>query len=299
MQIAGMLLLAFCALFSTLCVANARSIMATNEQDDYEAALQDLYNTMALKQEDNKGNKVAKAQFSSFAASILAPIAFDLISNAISQHEKVAVLQEDTDYEAVLQDLYNSIALEQEGDEEDDDGDQQAKAQFLGALFKVFTRAIPKVIKPILKGVGKSVGKAGLKGLKKVGKKIAEEGTGILAEELLDSAINGQYEYSQAELQDLHDTLAVTQDDADDDKARMQRRRFSFGRHRRRPKSNLGKRKRRRRRPGSKTEFGKEILGEAVGGAVDALVGGAIDHALNSQGGGSPAEGGGNSNEYY
>ena len=196
-----------------------------------------------------------------------------------------------------MQDLYNSVALEQEVDEEDDDGDQQAKVQFLGGLFKVFTRVIPKVIKPVLKGVGKSVGKAGLKGLKKVGKEIAEEGTGILAEELLDSA-NGQYEYSQAELQDLHDTLAVTQDDADnDDKARMQRREFGFGRRRRRPQSNLGKRKRRRRRPGSKTEFGKEILGEAVGGAVDALVGGAIDHALNSQGGGSPAEGGGNSNE--
>ena len=68
MKITGVLLLASCALLSTLCVANARNIMAANEQDDYEAVLQDLYDTMArvLIQKQNEvddGDQQARAQF--------------------------------------------------------------------------------------------------------------------------------------------------------------------------------------------------------------------------------------------
>ena len=73
--------------------------MATNEQDDYEAVLQDLSNTMALKQEDDEGNKVAKAQFLSVAASILAPLHLILFlmqsaNVAMQYYKKILIMKQ-------------------------------------------------------------------------------------------------------------------------------------------------------------------------------------------------------------
>ena len=118
MKITGVLLLASCALLSTLCVANARSIMAANEQDDYEAVLQDLYDTMALKQEGDEGNKVAKAQFWGLVAKLARhalPIIADVVSNLIPRDNgnngEVGLEQEDgDDYEVRLQEAVEALA---------------------------------------------------------------------------------------------------------------------------------------------------------------------------------------------
>ena len=144
--------------------------MAANEQDDYEAVLQDFYDTMALKQEGDEGNKLAKAQIWGFLAKLAAPLIADAVSNLIPRgNGEVALEQEDgDDYEArfqedddypnaQLQDLYDSLALNQEEDG-DEDGDKEAQMQKfrfskLGRSFKKFGRKALRIGRRVGKGI--------------------------------------------------------------------------------------------------------------------------------------------------
>ena len=250
MKLTGVLLLASCALLSTLCVANARSIMAANEQDDYEAVLQDLYDTMALKQEGDEGNKVAKAQFWGILAQLAAPLIANAVSNLIPRgNGEVALEQEDgDDYEARLQEAVEALAkLQQEDDSEID----LAKLQ---GFFKIFKHVAKHVGKHL---IGGALGGGG-----------GRRGGGAYyydAEEQQDD------DYPNAQLQDLYDSLALNQEEDDDEdgdkEAQMQKFRFSkigrsfkkFGRKALRIGRRVGK---------GVLKHGGPIAGQIIGGAL-------------------------------
>ena len=228
--------------------------MAANEQDDYEAVLQDLYDTMALKQEGDEGNKVAKAQFWGIVAQLAAPLIANAVSNLIPRgNGEVALEQEDgDDYEARLQEAVEALAkLQQEDDSEID----LAKMQGFFSILKHVGKHL----------IGGALGGGGGRGRGRGGGRGRGRGGGGAyyydAEEQQDD------DYPNAQLQDLYDSLALNQEEDDDEEAQMQKFRFSkigrsfkkFGRKGLRIGRRVGK---------GVLKHGGPIAGQIIGGAL-------------------------------